>query len=166
MSMQGITEAMEALNALYMEMLELGGQKRQLIVHNDVDGLTKVMSAENRLMKRSAELEKQRLDAVGGYLQEKKLRLPASITMMELTRVVFNLEEKERLHRLHAELSETIGNLKEVNESNQHLIKQSLDFIELSIDLLTGAPVDQMTYTKPNQTTIEGGRYSYFDHKA
>ncbi|ANE46707.1 hypothetical protein SY83_10970 [Paenibacillus swuensis] len=166
MSMQAVTEAMESLNDLYLEMIDLGGQKREFIVHNDVDGLSRVMNRESKLMKRSTEVEQERLMAVAGYLKEKNLRLPSSITMTELTRVVFNLEDKERLAITHNQLLETIVKMKEINELNQQLIEQSLDFIDLSLDLLTGPVYDSPVYSRPNQTLNESNRYAFFDRKA
>jgi flagellar biosynthesis/type III secretory pathway chaperone len=159
--MQDITQAMEALNEVYTEVLELGGQKKQLIVRNDVDGLTKLMNKESRLVKQTVELEQGRIEAVRGYLQEKNLRLPATITLTELTRVVFNIEDKQQLHHVHQMLLDTMMKLKELNELNQQLIEQSLAFINYSLDILVG-PDDEPVYHNPanqHQTPMRSGMF-------
>lgn len=56
--------------------------------------------------------------------------------------------------------------MKSVNNFNQELIEQSLSFINYTVDLVLGAPEDDVIYQNPNQQTYGTKRLSVFDTKA
>jgi hypothetical protein len=58
--------------------------------------------------------------------------------------------------------------LKSINETNQLLIQQALDFVSYTLDLFTGSPEDDVVYQAPVQhpASASSGRKRFFDTRA
>ena len=75
-------------------------------------------------------------------------------------------EEKTTLENLKIELEEGVKRLKAQNELNQQLLEQSLQFVNLSLDMLL-PEIDAFNYDRPNhEQDITGEKRSIFDSKA
>ncbi|MNV89067.1 FlgN protein [compost metagenome] len=80
-------------------------------------------------------------------------------------KVIFKAEEKIALAESQKNLIEAISKLKERNSLNQKLVEQSLAFIDYSLDLVIGAPEDDMMYQNP-QRQKNNNRLGIFDTRA
>ncbi|MEK3733191.1 MULTISPECIES: flagellar protein FlgN [Paenibacillus] len=166
MSVRSIIDCMRRQIELHEQLIEAGKDKRQAIMVNDVERLTAVITRENRLLKQVAETEALRQGAADNFLREKGIRSQLQLTVTELTRLVFNPEEKDELLAVQRELTDRLLELKELNNSNRDLIEQSLDFIDYSLNLLVSNPDDDMLYRHPNQPNTTGKGHSMFDTRA
>lgn len=166
MSVDQVVNVLRHMDELYNELIGLGGEKTQSIMSNDVASLTKVMTAETKLLKRAAELDEAREQAVALFLKEKGIRSQLNLTITEMTRLVFDIHEKQQLQDVQKQLSETLVELKRLNSINKELIEQSLTFIDYSLNLLTSEPEDEMLYRNPTGPQPAQKPRSFFDTRA
>lgn len=166
MSFEAVLQTMSELNDVHLTLLELAEQKKHALIHNQVEQLTQIVTKENKLLKRIGELDQQRVDAIGNFLIEKGYKPNPRVTVSDLTKIIFNAEEKRILVESQKQLLATIRKLREHNELNQQMIEQSLAFINYSIDIMSGSDGDELIYSNPNQTTPGSNRRGLFDAKA
>ncbi|MGG1614567.1 MULTISPECIES: flagellar protein FlgN [Paenibacillus] len=166
MSVQQVVDALRHLDELYRTLIELGAEKQKAIMANDVAGLTQVMTKETRLLKQAAELDELREESVFRFLKEKGIRSQLNLTITEMSRLVFDTEEKQMLLDAQRQLSITLQELKRLNAINKELIEQSLTFIDYSLNLLTSLPEDELMYTDPTKQQATKKNRSYFDTRA
>ncbi|MBA2942411.1 flagellar protein FlgN [Paenibacillus sp. CGMCC 1.16610] len=164
MSVQKLIQTLDALSVIHSRLLELGEQKKKYIIKNDIDALMKCANTESRLIKEIAEIEKQRIHATNYILLERGLKLNPHITVSELAKIVTNINDKQSLIAASGQLSELLLRLKEINELNQQLISQSLQFIDYSLDLIGGSDDDIIYHNSKQQSTLN--KRSLFDTKA
>lgn len=166
MSARSIIDYMKRQDELHRQLIEAGNDKKQAIIANDVERLAAVMNRENRLLKQVAETEALRQGAAEDFLREKGIRSQLQLTVTEMTRLVFNPEEKTELLDVQRQLMDRLTELKELNQINRELIEQSLAFIDYSLNLLVSRPEDDMLYQNPNQPSTAGKVRSMFDTRA
>ncbi|GIO92589.1 flagellar protein FlgN [Paenibacillus lactis] len=166
MSARSIIDYMKRQDELHRQLIEAGNDKKQAIIANDVERLAAVMNRENRLLKQVAETEALRQGAAEDFLREKGIRSQLQLTVTEMTRLVFNPDEKTELLDVQRQLMDRLTELKELNQINRELIEQSLAFIDYSLNLLVSRPEDDMLYKNPNQPSTAGKGRSMFDTRA
>ncbi|MCM3288573.1 flagellar protein FlgN [Paenibacillus sp. MER 180] len=165
MSVQRIMESLSLLNDLHKQLIDIAEEKKQVIIKNDVEGLSQLMTKESRLLKRVAEADEDRLQAAQEFILEKGIRSQLNLTVTEITRLVFNAEEREQIVSLRDNLSNTINKLKVKNDQNQDLLRQSLEFIDFSINIFMGAEDDGI-YRADSAQAYGHQRNKLFDTKA
>lgn len=166
MAIQEIVEIMQDMTGLHQQLLELAAQKKDAIIHNQVDQLNGLVNKESKLVKRISELEEKRVFEADRYLVGKGYRPNPAITVSDLTRIIVKAGEKQALIEAQAQLLEMLESLKEANKLNQQLVKQSLTYIDYSLNLLIGAE-DEAVYHNPHQQSHGFSKRSgFFDSRA
>ncbi|WP_151733756.1 flagellar protein FlgN ['Paenibacillus yunnanensis' Narsing Rao et al. 2020] len=163
MPLTTLIESLERLDEAHLRMLDLAGIKKQTIMDNKVNGLIDIMNQESKLMKQIGQLETARSEAAYAYIQSVGIRSNLQLNLTELTRLVFDPEDKVRLQHIQQKLSDTLHRLKHANDLNQKLIEQSLSFIDYSLDLLVGRPNQEFTYHHPSDKSSGSARPGIFD---
>lgn len=163
MAISTLIELLERLDEVHLQMLDLAASKKQAIMDNKVEELIEIMNRESKYVKLIGQLEEQRAEAAHALLQQVGIRSPLNLNLTELSRLVFDPEEKQLLLGMQQKLSETLTKLKQANELNQKLIEQSLLFIDYSLDLLVGRPNQDITYHHPSDRSNHNGRSGLFD---
>lgn len=166
MAFEMLIQTMTTLNDIHENLLELGERKKQVLIRNDVEQLMQIVAKENKLIKLINELDGQRVEAIGQYMIEKGYKPNPKVTVSDLTKIVFNVDDKKLLLGKQKQLLGTIHKLREMNRLNQQLIEHSLHFIDYSLDLIVGPPEDEYIYQKPQQQAYGGKRPGLFDTKA
>ncbi|NHN33864.1 flagellar protein FlgN [Paenibacillus agricola] len=167
MAFQALIQTMTALNGVHDALSELAEQKKQVLIYNRVEQLTQIVSKENKLIKQIGELDQQRVEVIGQFLIEKGYKPNPKVTVSDLTKIIFNMDDKKALLELQKQLLGTIRKLREMNQLNQQLIEHSLSFIDYSLDLIVGPPEDDVFYHKPQQNAARGNkRLGIFDTRA
>lgn len=151
MSLEALLQTMAELNDVHNTLLDFAEQKKHALIHNEVDRLTQIVNKENKLLKRIGELDLQRVEATGAFLMEKGYKPNPRVTVSDLTKIIFNIEEKKALVGAQKQLMATIRKLRELNQFNQQLAEHSLKYINYSLDLLAGSSDDEVVYHKPHQ---------------
>ncbi|MFJ9386039.1 flagellar protein FlgN [Peribacillus sp. NPDC101481] len=134
MSARNIIGSLEKLIKLHKSFNQLAIRKTAILKANDTEEITALLISEQKHIKAISQTDKEREMAVEEFLAANGTAgQPVSIhTVTELT----GSKEKEILERLKAELIDEVTTLKERNSLNQQLIYQSLQFINVSLDML------------------------------
>ncbi|MFB5266730.1 flagellar protein FlgN [Paenibacillus enshidis] len=157
---------LERLNEAHLQLIELGLEKKEALIRNQVDHLIAVMTRESRMSKRIEQLEQERVENVHLFLQERGIKSRLNLTIRELSRLVFEQEEKQRLLQIQSALGSTLKQLKELNDLNQQLIQQAISYIDFSIESMSYYSESEVTYTHPAEKQASGGRRGLFDTRA
>ncbi|MFI2857110.1 flagellar protein FlgN [Paenibacillus sp. JSM ZJ436] len=166
MPIQPLIDTLHKLHAVYLDMLELADSKKLAIMNNNVDQLVQFMNRESKAVKVIEQLEVQRVNEAYTFLRERGIKSRLELSITEISKLVFDAQEKSELSSIQASLSHTLQQLRLKNELNQQLIQQSLAFIDLSLDMLTGKPSQEATYHHPSERSGNTQRSGLFDTRA
>jgi len=146
---------------IYKAMLDLTTKKTDIITTGQVKELDKITQAEQSLIVKIGRLEEIREQVVGNI--EKFLQVDDSINM---TKIGSYLKEEDRIEveELKNQLVSILNEIKEKNDLNNILIQDSLEYINLNINLLTNATT-QSTYDNKNSKVENKQSKSLFDAK-
>ena len=158
MAIQEIIVSMERLIELHTIMVSISEHKKNLIIKNQVDELSKLLTQETRGIKMIDEEERRRLDAVTRFLFSIGITVKGKIATSELAKLVRDPEQKQKLMETRARLVVVVQQLKQMNELNERLVEQSLKYINFSMDLMCGPSNDDYIYAKPSPNPYETGR--------
>ncbi|WP_019534901.1 flagellar protein FlgN [Paenibacillus ginsengihumi] len=165
-SFEQLLDVMHSLDAAHHSMLDLAEQKKHALIRGDVEELTRIVAKENKFIKQVGELDLQRVEAIGQYMIEKGYKPNPRVTVSDLTKIVFQAEDKKRLMEAQKKLLGAIRKLREINQLNQQLIEQSLAFIDYSLDLIAGPPENEVVYQHPQHAGGSAKRTGLFDTRA
>lgn len=166
MEFAALMDNLEALRREHAELLANSREKQTAIIGNDIDSVNRLTQRESKLVKSVERLDEERKLKLAAWMRTKRVPLkPDQTTLTMAETVTFNAGEKQELRRMRESLASVMTQLRVQNENNQRLIKQALQYVNFSLDLMTGYPEDDSTYHPPEQT---GGMYtrSLFDRKA
>lgn len=163
MSAANIITALEKLVKLHKSLNNLAQSKTNIIKEGDMDALSQLLMDEQKHIKAIELTENEREREVQSYLlKQGQLQNTATITDVIETS---SDKEKGQLEGLKAQLLEEAHMLKEHNYLNQQLIYQSLQFVNLTLDMLR--PRNQnFNYEKPVQQKHSQASTGMFDSKA
>lgn len=157
MSAQTIITVLEKLIQLHKSLNQLASKKTTIIKEGNTDALTALLIDEQKHVKAITQIENEREQAVLAFMSGKLATIDEVIEVINPTEAVV-------LGRLKKELLDEVMKLKEQNELNQQLLITSLQFVNLSLDLLR--PQDRnYNYDKTNKKPTKKA-ISSFDSKA
>ncbi|WP_058300359.1 flagellar protein FlgN [Gorillibacterium timonense] len=165
MSIQALREEMEQLIHLHDGLLELSAAKTQVLVENNVEELNRIVHKEASLVRQVTECERRRMEAIDRFLISKGFHPTPAITVSEVIRLIFRMEDKQAVQHLQQGLADRLEKLKRLNEQNRQLIEQSLGYLNLSLDLVIGPPEDDTVYRNPHQQNAAGYRNRFYDNR-
>ncbi len=164
MSAQSIIQTLKQLIDLHKELNEMARDKTEAIKAEELNLLSSLLVQERKLVVEIEKLEKVRQSDVHTFLREKGVQ-DESALLSECIQYAAENEQTE-LNKLGVELREEITKLKERNELNQQLIYQSLQFVNMNINLML-PETENYTYERPQDSEGERSRgQSLFDSKA
>ena len=149
MSLNRLVSVLDQLDLYHQQMLDLGQAKKTSIINNDIDTLIRILNQESKLIKSIEQADEERIQASYSFLNERGIKSQLNLTVSELARLIFDIEEKQTLLDTQAHLKSTLDQLKQVNILNQQLLEQSLEFIEFSLDVMLDKPNQDITYQHP-----------------
>lgn len=163
MSAIAIYRSLEKLLTLHQSLNSLARKKRELITENDTDSLSKLLNDEQKHLKAVEQCDRERASAVKDFLANKNMP-NESATLTELIALADESERKQ-LDTVKDKLLLEVKSLREENQLNQQLIYQSLQFVNVSLDMFRPAQQD-FNYEKPIPQPSKQGSRSMFDSKA
>ncbi len=149
-------------NSIYEDLLKISKNKTNSIVEGKVAELDSIVKMEQTLILQIGKLESLREDLTEKISKEVELDT-TKLTILELVkRVETNLGEK--LKRYQSKLNTTLKDIKDANELNSKLIKNSLEYINFSLNLISDTGVANNNYGNKG---IESGnkKRNFFDVK-
>lgn len=149
MSVQPIVSILEKLEKMHRSLLQLANQKTELVKKGDIEGLQEIIKNEQSHVAAIEVLEKQRLQMVTDYLRAKGIALADTPTVSEVIEAAEVDSERKQLEELRKQLLSVIDDLRKQNDLNQKLVFQSLQFVNMSLDMLRPQS-GQINYSSQN----------------
>jgi len=163
MSILNIIMILDSLSVAHESILAVMEEKKQAIISNNIEDVLKAGNKEFKLIKQISELDDQRIQSITDYMKASGLRATSSPTVSDLMRATTKLEEKQKLREAQERLLGVLAEVKNRNDLNQQLIRQSLGFINFSLDIIAGAPEQDATYHPMMQQGTVHARRTMFD---
>jgi len=143
---------------VYSKLLKNLDEKTDVLVNGDIKNLDEITSREQSITETLVKLENLREKVIFNIAHKKEK------SELDMSQILEFLEgqEKEILEEKRNKLVNILENIKEKNALNSRLIKDSLDYINLNIDLFTNRD-SNLTYgkDKKNEQTV-----SFFNKQA
>lgn len=129
-------------------------EKTELIIDNDVDRLNEMITKEEKLIDKIASLELEREHLLDSWGITKGMPLSTIISEMP--------GEKKDIEILGEKLSNILISIDEKNKTNNFLIKDSLEWIEFNLNLMTNATTP---YIYGNENKKTSSKNNFFDRQ-
>lgn len=164
MNSQKLNELMDVLEreaGIYDELLKISQNKTDLIVKNKVSDLDNITKLEQTLVLNMSKLEELRENIINDLTAELGVN-QSEMTISELLKYI-DKSQVQKLEAYKTNLLSKINEIKEINDLNSKLIKNSIDYINFSINVLSSAPADN-NYDNTGITN-ETKKKTFFDVK-
>jgi len=140
-----IIDVLEQETAIYESILKISESKTNIIVEGKIAALENIIKLEQSLILKMRELEDKREELVSRLSEE--LNVDSSeLTISEVSKHLQD-EKASELKLKQEKMIGVLGSLKSSNELNSRLIKNSLDYIDFSINLLTAIDSGNNSYS-------------------
>ncbi len=143
--MEQLTETLTEQSEIYDRLAELSGEKRDVLVNNEIERLQQITSAENALVGRNQKLDRIR-QTIFKDLASVLNRPVEDLTLTDIADITKDQSENKRLRDLAQRLRESVNTLKERNDQNKVLIEYSLDYIDFSMNVLRATMQNERTF--------------------
>jgi len=162
-SVQSLINTLEKIHLLNESLLELSNKKTDIVKKGNFEALVELTANEQKHIQAIEQLEQQRENLVQAIVQTKDGH---AATLSECIETVKG-NEQLKLMDLKDKLSNVLLKIRERNQLNEQLIQQSMQFVQVSINLLRPQP-DQVTYGPPKgkKSSGETDANSIFNSKA
>jgi hypothetical protein len=148
--------------ALYEDVLKLSKNKTNIIVEGKVSELESIVKLEQSMIFKMAKLE----DVREGLVEKLSKQLGVNSNELTITQLS-NMLQKEQAGKLnvcHKGLAKVLAELKDSNGLNSKLIKNSLEYIDFSVNLLASTSIAGNLYGNSGQTN-DSSKRNFFDVK-
>ena len=148
--------------ALYEGILKISKNKTDTIVEGKVSELESITRLEQNMILKLGKLEEEREKLV----EKLAVQLHVKVSDINLTRLEkkFPGEPAKKLRACHNILPKLFNDLGNANELNSKLIRNSLDYIDFSINILTNAGSAGNNYGISGQSN-DSKKKNFFDVK-
>lgn len=165
MSTQPINEIMDKLCSLHQSLLTLSSDKTEALKNGDTDELQATIVKERKHVQAIGQLEAKREQVVAEWFSTNGIN-GEEHTITTMLEHISNDAEKEALQEKFERLVMILADLKQQEKLNQELTQQSLQFIDMSLDMIQPS-MKNLNYGRPNtKKNDSGNRRSVFDSKA
>ena len=168
MSVGNIISTLEKLERMHKSLFELANKKTEFIKANDMEQLNNMLKTEQAHVAAIETLEQQRQAMVTDYLQAKGIAFTDIPTVAQVIDATDG-PEKQALQAVRERLIALVTDLKKRNDLNQKLVFQSLQFVNLTVDMLRPQSQQASTFNYSGaevrgETTV--AKKSYYDSQA
>lgn len=155
--------ALEAEKTIYEKLLSLSLEKKDLIIEGKVNELNNIVQMEGSMILEIGKIEDEREKAVEELAKELKL----SRENITVTYICDVLKDNRciQIREVAKAIANILGQFKEVNDINGKLIKQSLEYINFSINLITDSIQPHNGIYEANADEDKEKKVSLFDAK-
>lgn len=162
-----LISVLEAETGCYDQLLTMANNKKDVIIQGNVPSLQEITEKEQEVAGRLVRLERKREESLKDIciVTNKK---PAEMTITKIIEIL-NGQEKEQnqLKKISSKLATQLTDLKKINDLNQQLLQQSLDYIDFTMNAIQSSRSNPMG----NQYQAKGNTYdaytkrNFFDAK-
>ncbi|MFP7479047.1 flagellar protein FlgN [Terribacillus saccharophilus] len=163
MALQALLETIEKLHTLHRSLLEISRLKTDHLKANDMESLQKQLLAEKKHVQAVAQIEKLRIAQTESWAVVSGLPVPATVS--ELLELITDQKVALQFEQELIGLTETVTELKKQEALNQQLLEQSMQFLQVSLDMLAPS-IQSLNYGTSNQDQQRPQNRALFDSKA
>ncbi|GAE95065.1 hypothetical protein JCM21714_4273 [Gracilibacillus boraciitolerans JCM 21714] len=165
MSVQNIIKHLTKLIELHDSLLQVSQNKTEILKDNKIDALQKLLVQEQKHVQAINQIEQKRIDAVANWANENNLD-PKAITVSTIIEDYTTGADQQQLEQVTLKLAEQLMDIRRQEDLNKQLTKQSLQFVQLSLDMMQPS-IKNINYGKSkNQSEPTASKRSAFDSKA
>ena len=157
-----LIETLEKEKNIYESILKLSIDKKDVIVSGKVSELEGMTRLEQSVILKLGKLEEEREELIGELSAVLKTS-PSEITLSSIANKVPE-DLGSRLKGCQESLLKTVSDIRNSNTLNSKLIRNSLDYIDFSINILTNAGASGNSYSNSGQSSDPKKR-NFFDIK-
>jgi flagellar biosynthesis/type III secretory pathway chaperone len=158
-----LIETLGSMLELYKALNSIAIRKKDQIIHNNIQELTASQLQESKLLKLLAECEPNARSAMIKVQRDLGVRPKLKITLTEIGKMIYNPSDRQELTRYREELDQVLTDLRSRNGLNQQLLQQAMEYNEFSLDVMFGAPDEEVVYKKPTLQPQSQRRTGKFD---
>ncbi|MBM7551435.1 flagellar protein FlgN [Thalassobacillus pellis] len=163
MSINAIIMKMEQLLQLHESLLKISKAKTEALKKGDISELQSLLLKEKKHSQAISKLEKDRMEKVSDWYQQNNFSI-GQPSVTDMIGNLENIEDKQKLKDVSEQFIYTLSELKQQEKLNNDLTRQSLQFIEFSMNMLQPS-LKNMNYGTPTGANNSEKR-SVFDSKA
>lgn len=164
MSIEVIIQSLTELTSIHENLNSISEEKTEVVKEGSVDKLQQLLSKERKQILILEKAENKRQELVEKWFSEQKLPLN-DMTITHMLEIITNEHDANRLEHTTIGLTKAITKLKQQEQLNQDLIRQSMQFVQMSLDMMSPT-IKNMNYGKGKDRDTEGSKRSVFDSKA
>ncbi len=157
-----LIEILEHEYRVYENIHRISKDKTNIIVEGKVSELDNVVKLEQALVLQISRIDKQREEIIIQLSKEVQSDTQ-SLNISEIKKHA-NKEQNKKLEAYQNNMNNLVNELTHVNQLNSKLIKNSLEFIEFSLNLMSNADVVSNNYGQKGETS-QKARKNRFDMK-
>ena len=163
MLVQALLKTMTTLIDLHESLLSVAVEKTTRLKENNIEGFNQLLKIEQKHVQALEQLEKVRMQEAKDLAVSLNLKDTASVT--SILDALPNDNEKQALEEKATRLLVFIVDIKQQEDLNRQLLKQSLQFVQLQMDLLEPS-VESLMYGNKKSHDDPTSKRSVFDSKA
>lgn len=160
MPIQQVIELLKQLQQLHQNLLVNSIDKTNALKKGDVTNLQQFVKQERKYIQAINQIEQQRIRYTTDWANANQLD-SETMTVTGILNALKNEDIKTELEHITTSLAESLLQLKQQEALNKELTQQSLQFIQLSMDMIAPT-IENFNYGKSKQTN----KRSIFDSKA
>ncbi|MGN8647384.1 flagellar protein FlgN [Gracilibacillus sp. HCP3S3_G5_1] len=165
MSVQHIIQHLNKLIELHDSFLHVSKQKTEILKEGNTNALQSLLIKEQKHVQAINQIEKKRIDAVANWATDKNLD-PETVTVSTIIEEYTTGADQQQLEEVTLRLAELLMELRRQEDLNKQLTQQSLQFVQLSIDMMQPS-IKNMNYgNTQHQSKPSAPKRSVFDSKA
>jgi len=161
LSIQHIIESLKKLLEIHDDLLKISEQKTEIVKDGSTEKLQALLVKERKYVRLAEQAETKRMEEVTEWFTSQQLPLD-DISITYILENIGDEKQKKLLEELTLDLTETILKLKQQEKLNQDLLHQSMEFVQLSLEMLSPS-IQNMNYGKDS---FASNKLSVFDSKA
>jgi flagellar biosynthesis/type III secretory pathway chaperone len=161
---QKLTDILKKQLTVNKSLLAVAEQKTEVIKKHDMSELNEILKSEQKHIALLKQLEQQRRAETAHLLSGLLTGVQTELVLSDVINLI-DEPEQGRLQKLQQELVTCIQHLKERNDLNQQLLYQSMQFVNLTLDLIQPRP-QTFNYERPQTQTNGAKTRSVFNSKA
>jgi len=156
--MKQMIEILKKQLEIYKEILKISEEKTDIIVEDKVESLKPMVDREETLVSQYISLEKQRIGIIKEFAKSKGINEVLKVDDL----CKFFPDDADEMQSLKKEILEITKKIKVKNALNQELVKNSLDFINFSVGIMSGTNIGTGTYGRQG-AQIKGEARKFLD---
>ena len=133
--MDNLLDVLNEEESQYRELINLSNEKKDVLIHADIERLQQITEAEQNITDDLHNLEAKRRSIVSDMAVVLR-RDEGELTVEKMIEILDKQpEEKEKLAEVRKRLRNTLDEMIRVNTQNQILIKQAMEMVEFDLTL-------------------------------